>query len=288
MPFKNGGITIKSKVIIIFMVSVIVILTLSPFINLNSSISNIYQTIAKQMATAIIISIIISVYYIVTRGIRINKFIKFTYLILTLCAVSSIKYCIDIYDTPLLGIKLSDIILYRNRSKTSYYELDLSNEVKASKCILYTPTSFTDGKCVIYLNDKEEDKNLKTVLFYKDIAIDQGNSFMILDIDNNNINESIDSVEKTIEQLKEDNTIKEAILMLEGTGKEYSLSKEVLVSNSIDGVIELSPRDKFKIKDIEIENMPILVLQGNDNFIRTSIIGDKFEQTFEEWISADF
>ncbi|MGL5347524.1 MAG: hypothetical protein ACRDA3_09230 [Peptostreptococcaceae bacterium] len=264
------------------------ILTLSPFIHLSSSINNIYQSIAKQMATTIILSIIISAYYIVTRGIRINKFIKFTYLILILCTVSSIKYCIDIYDTPFLGIKLSDIILYRNRSKTSYYELDLSNKVKTSKCTLYTPTSSTDGKCVIYLNNKGEDISLNTVLFYKDIAIDEGNSFMILDINNNDINESIDSVEKTIEQLKEDNTIKEAILMVEEKNKEDNLLKEVLMSNSIDGVIELSTKDKFKIKDIEIKNMPILVLQGNDNFIRTSIIGDKFEKTFEEWISSDF
>ena len=270
------------------MVSIIVMLTLSPFIHLNSSINNIYQSIAKQMATAIILSIIISAYYIAKRGIRINNFMKLTYLILILCSVSSIKYCMDIYDKPFLGVKLSDIIFYKNRSKTSYYELDLSNEVKASKCILYTPTSFTDGKCVIYLNDKDEDINLNSVSFYKDIVIDEGNSFMILDINNNNINESIDSIEKTIEQLKKDDTIKEAILMVEEKSKGCNLSKEVIMSNTIDGVIELNPKGKFKIRDIEIEKMPILVLQGNDDFIRTSIIGDKFEQIFEEWISADF
>lgn len=281
---------IKIRIIAIFIVSIIIVLTISPFIHLNSNIDSIYQSISKQMSLGIFLLLTISAYYINFRNIRVDSFFKVIYIALIICTISSIKYCIDIYDTPFLGFKISDLSFYKNEGKTSYYELDLSSEVKAKNCILYTPTSFNYGKCVVYINEKGKNVNLDNILFYRDITIDEGNSFMVLDINIESMKRDIDEIENIIEQLKKDETINEAILMVEDQGNDLSFLTEISKSNSINRVIELNTEGDFKIQNIDNikgKDTPMLVLQGSDNFIRTSIIGDKFEQEFVNWMRSN-
>lgn len=279
--------------------------TVSPLINFTPYINSIYQIIVKQMIVVMIVALVVGVYLFKFRNIRMGGFGKGIYIILILCTIYSTKYCIDIYGNPFSEFKLDDINYYKSGGKTSYYELDLSNKTNISKCMLYTPTSYNDGKCIIYINDKDADENLEDILFYRDIVIDHGDSFMILSIDISKEHEAIKKIESIVKILKEDDTIKEAILMGTDDSGELSIDAATLNKSDIDGVIALYPCiDKMKkisapvllIQDDHLvkedKSISVVELPGcnhfyNDVFISTSIIGDKIKKEMTHWMSTE-
>lgn len=272
---------------------------------MDSSINTIYQSIVKQMTIGIILVVAASGYFLIANKILIGYFGKGVYILLILCVLSGIKYCFDIYSIPIIGDDINDTYIYKSKTKTSYYELDLSDKTSINQCILYTPTSSNDGTCIIYINDKREDENLNSILFYRDIVINEGNSFMILGIDTKDVKDAIKKIDETIEVLRKEEILSEAILMGEEKGGEVSLLTAISDSSSINGVVALYPNVKLDKKI----NIPVLLIQNNnsvniskelsyinlpgdsdefnDIFISTSIIGDKFEKEFKNWIKMD-
>lgn len=319
-------VIIKIKIFIVFIVAIIAILTMSPWINFDSNINSIYQSIVKQMTIGIAFILLISGYYLISRKIIISVFGKLIYVVLILCVVSGIKYCIDIYNAPTIGVNIQDLYVYRSRVKKSYYEIDLSSETNIKQSILFAPTSYDANsdydRCIVYINDTSKDIDLNSIYYYRDIVINEGVSFMILGIDSSNTKEAIKKIETTVETLKKDETITEAILMGEEKGADVSLLTSISNSDSINGVIALYPSEnsnKYNFSDKKV-NIPVLLIQDmqsssmddklykiiksvdkqisyiklpgnndkfNDMFIETSIIGDKFKEEFTNWIRMD-
>ena len=308
------------KMFIVVLTLIFVIITVLPLIPYDSYetlglgiLLNSYQAIIKQLVISLILISIVATYCIAKEHIYLDKVGRVLYISISLCILSGIIYCINIYCGYISIIDLDKLDYYKSNSKNSYYEMDLSQETNSKECMFYSPTLYYYENTVVYLNCDSENANSNKLLFYRDIFINKSKAFMVINIDDENKSEeeNAEYIIKVVKDLKAEYTIGKTVLMGEGKGADLAVFTSSY--GEVDGAIAIYPNEyKYtnKIQDNEIKS-PILLVEGNDksyktvikedkninyiqipgsnnkfndSFIRYSIIGDLFKKEFIKYL----